>query len=89
MSLLALPLSASIPPLTPATLPPLTVVHIWQPLKKKVKGNRGVREGERGGHLAACALTSTRLAGVINRWLPLGGEEGGVTGCGKKGEIKT
>lgn len=55
-------------------------------LKKKVKGSvegRG-REHEHGGLLAASAMTSTRLAGVINRWLPSGGGHVVV----KKGEIK-
>ena len=72
------------------TLPLLTsptLAQIWQSfLMKKVKGSR---EEGCGGHLAACTPTSTRLAGVINRWLASGG---GVTGVAqkkkKKGELE-
>lgn len=62
---------------------PPTLAHIWQSfLMKKVKGSR---EEGCGGHLAACALTSTRLAGVISRWLASGGGHGS---CEKKGEME-
>lgn len=63
---------------------PFSGPYLANPLKKKVKGSGW--EYERGGHLAACALTSIRLAGVINRWLASGEGHGVVEK--KKGEIK-
>lgn len=72
LSLLTLPLCPSCSPCTPPTL-----AHIWQTLWRR-KWNGVEAEHERGGHLAASALTSTRLAGVINRWLASGGGHGVV-----------
>lgn len=67
--------------------PPPSAPHFGPYLatfEEESERRRGEREREHGRHLTACALTSTRLAGVINRWLASGGGQGVV----KKGEIK-